>query len=69
MPRIAKPKKYKLLSPLSERTLERSASGADETITLNAEEWDRLQELLINPPEPNEKLKEALAWHQRVVRG
>lgn len=71
MPRTAKPKQCISirLSPQSKRTQEQSAPDADEAITLNAEEWDRLQELLLNPPKPNEKLKEALAWHQQVVRG
>ena len=40
-----------------------------EVITLNAEEWERFQELLLNPPEPNEKLKEAFAWYGRVTGG
>lgn len=39
-----------------------------EVITLTSEEWDRFQEMLLNPPEPNEKLKEAFAEHARVVR-
>lgn len=40
-----------------------------EMITLTPEEWERFQEMLLNPPEPNEKLKEALAWYARVTGG
>lgn len=40
-----------------------------EMITLTAEEWERFQEMLLNPPEPNEKLKEAFAWYARVTGG
>jgi len=39
-----------------------------EVISLNAEEWERFQELLLNPPEPNEKLQRALEEHARIVR-
>jgi uncharacterized protein (DUF1778 family) len=39
-----------------------------EVITLNAEEWERFQDLLLNPPEPNEKLQRALEEHSRIVR-
>lgn len=38
-----------------------------EVITLTPEEWERFQEMLLNPPEPNEKLKKALAEHSRIV--
>lgn len=38
-----------------------------DDITLNAEEWSRLHEFLLTPPEPNEKLKNAFALHERVV--
>lgn len=40
-----------------------------EIISLTAKEWERFQELLLDPPEPNEKLKKAFAGHARVVRG
>jgi uncharacterized protein (DUF1778 family) len=40
----------------------------NEIITLTQAEWDRFQELLLNPPEPNKRLKKALAEHARVVR-
>lgn len=40
-----------------------------EIISLTAKEWERFQELLLAPPEPNENLKKAFAWHSRVVRG
>ena len=39
-----------------------------EIITLTPEAWEQFREMLLNPPEPNEKLKEALAEHARVVR-
>ena len=40
----------------------------NEVVTLTRAEWDRFQELLLNPPEPNSRLKKALAEHARVVR-
>lgn len=39
-----------------------------EVITLTPEAWEEFQRLLLDPPEPNEKLKEALAEHARVIR-
>jgi uncharacterized protein (DUF1778 family) len=39
-----------------------------EVITLTPSEWERFQELLLNPPPPNKRLKKALAEHARVVR-
>lgn len=39
-----------------------------EVISLNPEEWERFQELLLNPPEPNGKLQKALEEHSRIVR-
>jgi len=39
-----------------------------EVIALEAAEWERFQDLLLNPPEPNEKLLKALEEHSRVVR-
>jgi len=39
-----------------------------EVIALNAAEWERFQDLLLNPPEPNETLRQALDEHARVVR-
>jgi uncharacterized protein (DUF1778 family) len=39
-----------------------------EVITLTQAEWERFQEMLLNPPEPNKRLKQALAEHARVVR-
>ena len=39
-----------------------------ESIALTAEEWSRFQDLLLNPPEPNQRLQRALAAHGRVVR-
>ena len=38
-----------------------------EKITLSAQDWDAFYDALINPPEPNEKLKEA-ARHYRERR-
>jgi uncharacterized protein (DUF1778 family) len=40
----------------------------NEVITLTRAEWDRFQELLLTPPEPNKRLKRAFAEHARVVR-
>jgi uncharacterized protein (DUF1778 family) len=40
---------------------------AQETITLSAEDWEAFQEMILNPPEPNEALKRALAEGARVV--
>lgn len=40
----------------------------NEVITLTHAEWARFQDLLLNPPEPNKRLKKALAEHARVVR-
>jgi uncharacterized protein (DUF1778 family) len=39
-----------------------------EVITLSADEWDRFQALLLDPPAPNKRLKQALTEHARVVR-
>jgi uncharacterized protein (DUF1778 family) len=41
-----------------------------ETITLSAEDWEAFQEMILNPPEPNEALKRALAEGAKIaVRG
>lgn len=39
-----------------------------EMIALSAEEWARFQDLLLDPPEPNERLRRALAEHGRILR-
>jgi uncharacterized protein (DUF1778 family) len=39
-----------------------------EVITLTRAEWDRFQQMLLDPPEPNKRLKRAFAEHMRVVR-
>jgi len=39
-----------------------------EVIALTAAEWERFQELLLNPPEPNKRLKKAFAERIRTVR-
>jgi len=44
-----------------------SVLRAHEAIALTAEEWTRFQELLLNPPEPNARLQQALDNHGRVV--
>jgi uncharacterized protein (DUF1778 family) len=41
---------------------------AQEAITLTPEAWEEFRRLLLDPPEPNEKLKAALSEHARVVR-
>lgn len=38
-----------------------------EVVSLTAKEWERFQELLLDPPEPNENLKKAFAWYARVT--
>jgi uncharacterized protein (DUF1778 family) len=40
----------------------------NEVITLTRAEWDRFQDMLLNPPESNKRLKKAFAEHARVVR-
>ncbi len=39
-----------------------------EVITLTPEAWEEFRRLLLDPPEPNETLRQALAEHARVVR-
>ena len=39
-----------------------------EVITLTRAEWERFQEMLLDPPQPNKRLKKAFAEHARVVR-
>jgi uncharacterized protein (DUF1778 family) len=39
-----------------------------EVISLSAEEWERFQDLLLNPPAPNDRLQRALEEHDRIVR-
>jgi uncharacterized protein (DUF1778 family) len=41
---------------------------AQEAITLTPEAWEEFRRLLLDPPEPNDKIKEALSEHARVVR-
>ena len=38
-----------------------------EVITLTTDEWERFRKLLLDPPEPNKRLKRAFAEHARVV--
>ncbi len=38
-----------------------------EVIALTAEEWRQFQDMLLNPPEPNERLRQALADHERII--
>jgi uncharacterized protein (DUF1778 family) len=40
-----------------------------EKVTLSAPDWDDFYDALINPPEPNEKLKEAARRYRERVRG
>jgi uncharacterized protein (DUF1778 family) len=40
----------------------------NEVITLTRAEWHRFQEMLLDPPEPNKRLRKAFAEHARVVR-
>lgn len=39
-----------------------------EVVTLTADEWDRFQAMLLNPPSPNKRLRRAFSEHARVVR-
>lgn len=39
-----------------------------EVISLSPEEWERFQDLLLNPPAPNDRLQRALEEHDRIVR-
>ncbi len=39
-----------------------------EVIALTAEEWGRFQKILLNPPQPNKRLKKAFAEHARIIR-
>ena len=39
-----------------------------EVITLTRAEWERFQEMLLDPPQPNKRLKKAFAEHTQVVR-
>jgi uncharacterized protein (DUF1778 family) len=40
-----------------------------EKITLSGQDWDVFYDALINPPEPNEKLKEAARRYRERVGG
>ncbi len=40
-----------------------------EKVTLSARDWDTFYDALINPPEPNEKLKEAARRYRQRVGG
>jgi uncharacterized protein (DUF1778 family) len=39
-----------------------------DPIVLTREEWTRFQTMLLDPPEPNERLQQALDAHARIVR-
>lgn len=39
-----------------------------EVIALTTDEWQRFQKLLLNPPAPNKRLRNAFAAHARAVR-
>jgi uncharacterized protein (DUF1778 family) len=39
-----------------------------EVITLSADEWERFQDLVLNPSPPNRRLKRAFADHARIIR-
>jgi uncharacterized protein (DUF1778 family) len=40
----------------------------NEVITLTPAEWERFQAMLLDPPEPNRRLRRAFAEHARIVR-
>lgn len=50
-----------MIDKLLENILNLFDNPPKSTIYLNQKEWDGLQELLENPPEPNEKLKKLLS--------
>jgi uncharacterized protein (DUF1778 family) len=39
-----------------------------EAVTLTRAEWERFQEMLLNPPQSNKRLREAFAEHARIVK-
>jgi uncharacterized protein (DUF1778 family) len=43
--------------------------NSHEKITLSPRDWDTFYDALINPPEPNEKLKEAARRYRERVGG
>jgi uncharacterized protein (DUF1778 family) len=43
--------------------------NAHEKITLSAKDWDVFYDALVNPPEPNKKLKEAARRYRERVGG
>jgi uncharacterized protein (DUF1778 family) len=42
--------------------------SAHDPIVLTSAEWTRFQTMLLDPPEPNERLQQALDEHARIVR-
>lgn len=60
---------------LSDFVLESAVAAAEriinshERITLSATDWETFYNALINPPEPNEKLKEASRRYRERVGG
>ena len=43
--------------------------GSHEKITLSARDWEVFYDALVNPPEPNERLKEAARRYRERVGG
>jgi uncharacterized protein (DUF1778 family) len=43
--------------------------ASHETITLTAKDWEVFYDTLINPPEPNKKLKEAARRYRERIGG
>jgi uncharacterized protein (DUF1778 family) len=37
-------------------------------VTLTPDEWGRLQGMILDPPQPNRRLRDAFAEHARIVR-
>ena len=37
-------------------------------VTLTPAEWERLQRMILDPPQPNRRLRDAFAEHARIVR-
>ncbi|HIJ43378.1 MAG: DUF1778 domain-containing protein [Rhodospirillales bacterium] len=54
--------------------LDSALSHADEVvqqherITLSAEDWDIFYDALLNPPEPNEAMREGMKWYRDLPR-
>jgi uncharacterized protein (DUF1778 family) len=55
---------------VTEAAVERAEAvvRSHELVTLPPEAWETFRAMLLDPPEPSERLEAALAEHRRVVR-